>query len=98
MVYSSEMETKTARWTLRVTPAEDAAVRRVLEATGQSLNEYVVRHAIEAAHNDLADRRVFAVDDTAWEALQALLDRPPVYKPELARLLSNDSVLEQGDR
>ena len=35
------METKSGRWTLRVTPAQDAAVRRVLEATGEALNEYV---------------------------------------------------------
>ncbi len=89
------METKTSRWTLRVTPAQDAAVRRVLDATGESLNEYVVRHAIEAAHNDLADRRVFVIDDAAWVELQALLDRPPALKPELAKLLGEPSVLER---
>lgn len=93
-----DMETKTARWTLRVTPAQDAMVRRVLDETGESLNEYIVRHAVEAAQIDLADRRVFAVDDAAWAELQALLDRPPVYKPELAKLLANDSVLESRRR
>ena len=92
------METKTERWTLRVTPAQDAAVRRVLEATGESLNEYVVRHAVEAAHTDLADRRVFAVDDAAWTELQAVLDRPAQFRPELAQLLANPSVLDTPDR
>lgn len=92
------METKTARWTLRVTPAQDATVRRVLDETGESLNEYVVRHAVDAAQIDLADRRVFAIDDAAWTELQALLDRPPVHKPELAKLLANDSVLESHHR
>jgi uncharacterized protein (DUF1778 family) len=94
LTYSRGMETKTARWTLRVTPAQDATVRRVIDETGESLNEYVVRRAVEAAQSDLADRRVFAVDDAAWTELQALLDRPPVHKPELAKLLANDSVLE----
>ena len=88
------METKTERWTLRVTPAQDAVVRQVLDATGESLNEYVVRHAVEAAHHDLADRRVFALDDDAWNRLQDLLDRPPAPKPELTRLLTEPSVLE----
>jgi uncharacterized protein (DUF1778 family) len=88
------METKSGRWTLRVTPAQDAVVRRVLDATGESLNEYVVRHAVEAAQDDLADRRVFAIDDAAWVELQHLLDQPPVFKPELAKLLANPSVLE----
>jgi uncharacterized protein (DUF1778 family) len=87
------METKSGRWNLRVTPAQDAAVRRVLEASGESLNDYVVRHAVEAAHDDLTDRRVFALDDAAWAELQRLLDRPPVTKPELAKLLTSPSVL-----
>ena len=91
------METKSARWTLRLTPAQDATVRRVLEATGESLNDYVVRHAVEAAHADLADRRVFAIDDAAWDELQHLLDLPPVYKPELAKLLATPSVLEHNE-
>ena len=91
------METKTARWTLRVTAAQDAAVRRVLEATGESLNEFVVRHAIEAAHTELADRRVFAIDDDAWAELQAVLDRPPLLRPEIAKLLTDSTVLDSAD-
>ena len=89
------METKSGRWTLRVTPAQDAVVRRVLDSTGESLNEYVVRHAVEAAQDDLADRRVFVLDDAAWVELQQLLGQPPVFKPELSKLLANPSVLEQ---
>jgi len=88
------METKSARWTLRVTPAQDTAVRRVLAETGESLNEYVVRHAVEAAHHDLADRRVFVLDQGAWDDLQALLDRPPEPNAAMARLLATPSVLE----
>ncbi len=92
------METKTERWTLRVTPTQDAAVRRVLEGTGESLNEYVVRHALQAALDDLADRRVFLVDDAAWAELQAVLDRPPASKPALDKLLAKRSVLENNRR
>lgn len=89
------METKTARWTLRVTPTQGAVVRRVLEATGESLNDYVVRHTVGAAEGDLADRRLFSVDDAAWAELQQLLDRPPTPRPELSKLLASPSVLEQ---
>jgi len=88
------METKSDRWNLRVTPSQDAAVRRVLATTGESLNDYVVRRAVEAAHNDLADRRVFVLDDEAWTELHAVLDRPSVAKPGLHRLLATPSVLE----
>lgn len=93
--YTLGVETKSGRWNLRVTAAQDAVVRRVLDVTGESLNEYVVRHAVQAAEMDLADRRVFVLDDAAWSDLQALLDRPPSPKPELARLLANPSILER---
>ncbi|KLO27671.1 hypothetical protein ABW16_15595 [Mycolicibacter heraklionensis] len=93
--YTSRVETKTGRWNLRVTAAQDAVVRRVLDVTGESLNDYVVRHVLQAAEHDLADRRVFVLDDAAWADLQKLLDRPPTPKPELARLLANPSILER---
>lgn len=64
---------------------------------GESLNEYVVRHAVEAAETDLADRRVFAIDDAAWSEFEALLSRPPTRKPRLSKLLSNPSVLDQPE-
>ena len=89
------MTGKTERWTLRVTPTEDTIVRRVLTATGMSLNEYVVNCAVAAASNDLADRQVFAIAPDAWEALQGILDRPAVAKPKIAALLDQPSVLEQ---
>jgi len=89
------VETKGGRWNIRVTAAQDAMVRRVLDVTGESLNEYVVRHAVQAAEADLADRRVFVLADAAWADLQAVLDRPPSPKPELARLLTNPSLLER---
>jgi len=89
------METKTGRWNLRVTPAQDAVVRRVLDVTGESLSDYVLRHVLPAAEHDLADRRVFVLEDAAWADLQKLLDRPPAHKPGLARLLANPSILER---
>jgi len=93
-----EATTKKGRWNVRVTPAQDAVVRRVLEETGESLNDYIVRSTVHAAETDLADRRVFVADDASWSELQALLDAPPVLKPELAKLLSAPSVLEQRSR
>jgi len=90
------MDTKTRRWSLRVTPAQDTIVRRVLKATGMSLNEYVVGCAVSAAADDLADRRVFAVSPQVWEELQEVLDRPPVAKPRIAALLAEPSILDSG--
>lgn len=91
------MSTKSERWTLRVTPAQDTIVRRVLDATGVSLNEYVVNCAVESAANDLADRHVFAVSPDAWAELQAVLDRPANPNPRIAALLAEPSVLDASE-
>ena len=56
-------------------PGQDTIVRRVLKATGMSLNEYVVGGAVAAAADDLADRRIVAVSPQVWEELQEMLDR-----------------------
>ncbi|WP_419553795.1 DUF1778 domain-containing protein [Candidatus Poriferisodalis sp.] len=82
------MSTKTERWTLRVTPMQDAIVRQALRATGKSLNEYVVSCALASATDDLADRRVFALSPDEW-------DRPVGDKPKIASLLAEPSVLER---
>lgn len=88
------MDTKTERWSIRVTPAEDTIVRRVLADVGMSLNDYVVSRAVAAAIDDLADRRVFTLSAEAWDELQETLDRPPAPKRRIAALLAEPSVLD----
>jgi uncharacterized protein (DUF1778 family) len=46
------------------------------------------------AAEPLADRPNFALDDECWAAFQAALDRPVRYKPRLAKLLAERSVIE----
>ena len=87
-------ETKAARWTIRVSPADDMIVRRVVAESRMSLSEYVVSQAVSAAYADLADRRLFALSPEEWTELQDLLDRPASAKPRLSALLEQPSVLE----
>lgn len=85
---------------MRVTAAQNAAVRRATESTGESLSEYVVRHAVRAAHGDLADR---ALGDV--ERLRDLLDRAratplsdaPTVSAERAVELLPDEFPEPAD-
>jgi uncharacterized protein (DUF1778 family) len=94
-MYNASMASKTARLSLRLTPEQDAVLRRAAEARGESANDYVLRHAVEAAEMDLADRRVFVLDDGAWTELQKLLSDPPAIPPAMIKLLTNPSVLER---
>jgi uncharacterized protein (DUF1778 family) len=85
---------KTERLNLRLTPAQDATLRRAADAKGVAVSEYVLSHAVEAAEADLADRRVFLVNDEAWCQLQEALDRPPRPPARLRRLLDKPSILD----
>jgi uncharacterized protein (DUF1778 family) len=99
MTYNKGMASKTERLSLRLTPKQDMVLRRAAEARGESTNDYVLRHAVEAAELDLADRRVFVLDDAAWNDLQGLLSATPSqFPPAMARLLSQQSVLERPPR
>ena len=93
-VYTS-MATKTERLNLRLTPSQDAVLRQAAAARGESTSDYVLRHAVEAAEADLADRRVFVVDDAAWDELQRLLSAPVGLPAAMAELLAAPSALEQ---
>jgi uncharacterized protein (DUF1778 family) len=95
VAYNMRMASKTERLSLRLTPEQDAVLRRAAEARGESANDFVLRHAVEAAEMELADRRVFVVDDAAWDQLQDLLSAPPALPEAMVKLLSNPSVLER---
>jgi len=89
------MAAKTERLNVRLTTAQDEVLRRAAESQGESMSEYVLRHAIEAAETDLADRRVFVLDTAGWDQLQTVLDRAPAARPQVAKLLTTPSVLER---
>ena len=69
-------------------------MRRVLDATGMSLNEYVVSCAVSTATNDLADRQVFVLEPDSWNELQEILGRPPAPNRRITTLLGEPSTLE----
>jgi uncharacterized protein (DUF1778 family) len=81
-------ETRSDRLQLRVTPRQREIIESAAASQQETITDYVVRHAVSAAKEDLADRRYFAIDDDAWAKFNALLERPPVYKPRLEKLLS----------
>ena len=82
-------ETRSDRLQLRVTPQQREIIESAAQSQHETITDYVVRHAVSAAKEDLADRRYFAIDDAAWAEFNALLNRPPVFKPSLERLLAS---------
>jgi uncharacterized protein (DUF1778 family) len=81
-------ETRSDRLQLRVTPQQREVIESAAESQHETITDYVVRHAVSAAKEDLADRRYFAIGDAAWVEFNALLERPPVHKPRLEKLFA----------
>jgi uncharacterized protein (DUF1778 family) len=96
-VYNTRLAAKTERLNLRLTPAQGAVLRRAAEARGESASDYVLRHAVAAAEMDLADRRVFMVDDVAALSAHLLAGSPRLRARSVRVPLSLDhSALGRG--
>ena len=86
--------TKPEHFAVRLTPEQDALIRRAAEVERTDLTTFAVCATIAYARDVLADRRLFLLDDAAWTEFNALLDRPLQYKPALATLFAKPSLFD----
>jgi uncharacterized protein (DUF1778 family) len=86
--YTGDMTaTKDSRLAMRLSAEQDALIRQAAEAEGKNLTDFSVEAIVGHAREVLADRRLFLLDDAAWNEFQALLDRPTRPNPQLRKLL-----------
>jgi uncharacterized protein (DUF1778 family) len=83
-----------SRLNIRTSAKQDTLIRQAAQAVDKSVSEFVLDSATATAEHVLADRRYFAVSDDAWQAFEAALDRPAVFKPRLSELLNESSPFE----
>jgi uncharacterized protein (DUF1778 family) len=86
---------KDERLHLRVEPEQKALLEAASRAAGDTVSSFVLRAATEAAADVLADRRVFVLDERAWQVFDNALARPAMDVPGLRELLSEPTVLDQ---
>jgi uncharacterized protein (DUF1778 family) len=86
---------KAERLHLRVEPAQKALLEAASHAAGDTISGFVLRAATEAAAGILADRRMFVLDEHAWQVFDQALSRPAAEVPGLRELLSAPTVLDQ---
>lgn len=86
---------KAGRIALRASQEQRELIGRASEATSTTVSDFVLRASIARAEEVLADRREFRLPPDRWNAFVELLDRPPVDKPRLRRLLTEPSILER---
>ena len=80
---------------MRTTDEERDLIAEASRATSTTVSDFVLRASLARAEDVLADRREFRLPPERWDAFVELLDRPPVEKPRLRRLLTGLSVLER---
>lgn len=88
------MANKTERFAVRLTVEQDALIRQAAEVEGTDLTNFAVTATLARARDVLADRRLFALDDAAWEKFLAVLERPVSAKPRLAALFAESTMFD----
>jgi uncharacterized protein (DUF1778 family) len=78
---------KTERIALRATARERELLYEASRIQESTLSEFVLGAATAEAENVLADRTRFVLPPAEWDRFVEQLDRTPVDKPRLRRLL-----------
>lgn len=91
------MAAKTERFAVRLTPEQDALIRRAAEVEGTDLTNFTVTATLAHARDVLADRRLFVLDDAAWTEFLAVLDRPVSHRPRLEKLFAEGSIFDDPE-
>lgn len=87
--------TKEHRLAVRLSAVQDELVRRAADAEGETVSEFVVGAITHRARDVLADQRVIELDAAGWGEFIALLDAPPVFRPNLAALMATKPAWQE---
>lgn len=91
---NSETPAKSERIDIRTTQRVKRTLQEAAAASHKTVSEFLLDSALTQAAEVLADRRLFLLDDTQWEAFLAALDAPAEPMPRLERLMREPSVLD----
>jgi uncharacterized protein (DUF1778 family) len=86
---------RSERVDLRMTPAAKRTLQRAAAVSHKTLTEFLLDSGLNAAFETLADRRVFQLDETRWNAFMAALASPPKSNPGLRKLLARKPAWEK---
>ena len=79
---------RSARLGLRATPEQEMILRQAAQVSQKTLTEFILESACQAAQDTLLDQRLFLVENTRYQTLLELLERPADDNPGLKRLFS----------
>ena len=83
---------RTRRIDVRVTDAQDAVIREAAALAGETVTAFLLAAAETRARQLLDQRRHLTMSATAFAALAASLDDPPVAVEELTELFALERI------
>ncbi len=87
-------ESKSKRFNLRVTSKQDHLIRVAANVRGIDATNFVIESAYEKAHEMLADRSHFILNEKRWAEFMKAPDAPPRIIPEMQKLFSTPLIAE----
>ena len=87
---------RSARLEVRMTPDERQLIDRAAAATGTALTDFVLNSLCIAAHDALADRTEFALDEDGRRTWEELNQRPARELAAFRSLMSRTSPFVDG--
>ena len=86
---------QTVAISLRTKPAQLNLIDRAAAARGKDRTAFMLEASCREAETVLLDRRLFHLDEDAWNRFTAALDAPPEPNPALAALLARTPLWEK---
>jgi uncharacterized protein (DUF1778 family) len=87
--------TEDSQIAVRLSSDHSALLHYAAQIEGTSITQFMVGAAVAHACEVLADRRLFALYDTAWTEFLGILDRPVLHKPRLEWLFATPAVFDE---
>lgn len=72
---------------VRVSETERTLLESAADTAKTNLSDFIRRRAIEAAEEDLMERRVITLSPEAWEMFEAKMSEPPRRIETVAKLM-----------
>lgn len=87
-------ETKAERLHVRLSPSDDRLIRQAARTENVNLSSFVTQSARKEAMRVLNERTSTVISAAEWDALEARLAEPGIFKPEVARLFAKSSPFD----
>ena len=91
---AASLLTREERIDLRASAAQKNFIKQAADIDQKKLSVFMLESALKAASEILTERRIFNLNAAQWAEFNTILDRPVVYKPNLAKLVNEKGIFD----